>query len=135
MAFAAFAVSARNIYDFLCSEADNRNFNAKDYVAGFSAEKEPGLFNRLDPAVFHMGKSRVDGSKFDIADIDRAISWIDSAWSSWSALLSAPFSDGLDTAPIQPSAGITFTGARLTATNSPVSEVFFTNLSANQAKP
>jgi len=64
--FAAFWVYARNLYEFLTSDRDTRNFNASDFVAAFSAkdaQKVHGVLHTVHAQVFHPGKNRVSDSE------------------------------------------------------------------------
>jgi hypothetical protein len=59
--YESFAVHARNLYDFLRNEDDQRNFKASDYIKEFDCGKLTikGKIDRMQQQVLHLGKQRV----------------------------------------------------------------------------
>ena len=60
--YEAFAVHARNLFDFLMNKGGSNNFNARDFSASFAAREDAAvqrLINQdLHWQVFHFGKQR-----------------------------------------------------------------------------
>ncbi len=93
--FECFALHARNLYEFLTSEPDPRNFRASDFVKGRAAKKTDltkGVFQKIDAQLMHMSKRRpsVPAGKFNTADAAGLISWLRKEMAGFVAELPAP---------------------------------------------
>jgi hypothetical protein len=95
--FVAYAVYARNLYNFLRNE-DTQNLKALDYVRNYKAnvtDKSKGVFQRLRDQVFHLGKSRPTGKsdkKADLKDAEVALKWIEKHFADFIGRLNEPYS-------------------------------------------
>lgn len=93
-AHAAFAVSARNLVAFLTNnEKGSNNFQANDFAASFRSRKGElaSTINKVDPQLFHLGKSRPTEAKgkFDTADAKIVLDWIENEMAKFLAALSS----------------------------------------------
>ena len=80
--FIAHTAVARNLYAFLVKKDDTRNFDAKDFIKGFRAEKTEKIFqtlNRLREQVLHLGTNRkqTGEGKAGLEDSVRVNEWIE----------------------------------------------------------
>jgi len=78
--FECFALHARNLYEFLTSERDNRNFKASDFIEHYAADKNDltkGVFQKIDAQMMHMSKARPSeaSGKFNKRDAAKLMNW------------------------------------------------------------
>jgi hypothetical protein len=95
--FVAFAVYARNLYDFLTNDKDSRIFKAEDYVS-FDADKRPisGIMNNLHQQALHPGKQRIggnDASKVGFNKVKMVNAWVEENMKNFIAKLEQPYAD------------------------------------------
>ena len=103
MAFEAFCIHARNLYDFLRHEGSKTTtFRADDYVPNRSKSEAELLFNNLDTFLFHMSTGRIDKKKVNLADVQQLGKWLDEHWASWVSSLKAPYTAFVDADPVCP---------------------------------
>ncbi len=103
MAFEAFCIHARNLYDFLRHEGSKTTtFRADDYVPNRSKSEAELLFNNLDTFLFHMSTGRIDKKKVNLADVQQLGKWLDEHWASWVSSLKAPYTAFVDANPVCP---------------------------------
>ena len=97
IAFEAFCIHARNLYDFLRHEGNkNTTYRADDYVHNHSKSEAELLFNNLDTFLFHMSTGRIDKKKVDLADVQKLGKWLDEHWSTWVSSLEDRFATLVD---------------------------------------
>ncbi|MBI5319799.1 hypothetical protein [Bradyrhizobium sp.] len=77
----SFAVSACNLAAFLTNgEKKGNNLQACDFVQNFKSRKDnlAGIFSKLEPQVFHLGKARpTDEGKFNLHEAEKILHWIE----------------------------------------------------------
>lgn len=84
--FAAFNVSARNLYDFLNNNGGNNEVNVhqfRHYAKGFrlgSISKITGTLQRINAQVFHMGMKRSEDAdgKVKLDRVEEVFKWVES---------------------------------------------------------
>lgn len=80
MSLASFAVAAGNLSAFLTNSDGSGNIKASDYVQGFKSRKGDlsGVFARMEPFIFHLGKARpTEKGKFSRDDAEMIAKWIE----------------------------------------------------------
>jgi hypothetical protein len=90
--YAAFALYARNLYQFLTNEKDPRSFKASDY-ATFAANGKSleGIMFNLHEQVFHPGKARVGAQKVGIDKANKVFAWIQENMDRFLGQLAEPY--------------------------------------------
>jgi hypothetical protein len=94
--FGAFAMYARNLYDFLTNEAGPRNFVAKNFAAEFEADKTPlvGIMNNLNEQAFHPGKQRTpsnDKRRVGLVKVNTVYAWVETNMQKFLGQLKQPY--------------------------------------------
>lgn len=94
--FGAFAMYARNLYDFLTNEAGSRNFVAKNFAVEFEADKTPlvGIMNNLNEQAFHPGKQRTpsnDKRRVGLVKVNTVYAWVEKNMEKFVGQLKEPY--------------------------------------------
>lgn len=81
--YEAFAVHARNLFDFLMNRGGSKNFNARDFSPKFTAKKDAKVTRLINQdlhwQVFHFGKQRKSEEDKKVGDDERKaiFDWIE----------------------------------------------------------
>jgi hypothetical protein len=95
--YESWAIHARNLYKFLNSDDDrNTNYQAQDYVPGFSCKKSNDtvrILQKLGPEIFHMGTRRPKNvnDQVNLGDVNVFSEWVEEAFARFLTELPAVY--------------------------------------------